>query len=138
MQAISGRMPPLAVEYDARGGRAAKRFDDPYAARRFYARLTKAGRRPAVKNPNAKETDEMATKKKRPAKTAAAKQPKKPANSKAAGTKRSRIRACLSKQPKTMRQLMDEAGVSETHYNFLNGLVEKGEVVKTDDGYRLA
>lgn len=137
MPGISDRTRPVSVEYDARGGRAAKRFDDPYAARRFYVRLTKAGRRPAVKNPNAKETDKMATKKKRPTKAAAAKQQKKPASSKAAGTKRSRIRACLSKQPKTMRQLMDEAGVGDTHYNFLNGLVKAGEVVKTDDGYRL-
>jgi hypothetical protein len=61
MPGISDRMPPVAVEYDAPGGRAAKHFDDPYAARQFYVQLDKAGRRPAVINPNhAEETKDMA------------------------------------------------------------------------------
>jgi hypothetical protein len=63
MPAISDRMPPVAVEFDRAGRRVTKPFDDPYAARQFYVQLDKAGRRPAVINPNhAKETSAMATK----------------------------------------------------------------------------
>jgi len=128
MAAISNRTEPVAVAYDARGGRRTKTFADPFAARRFYVAMHKAGRRPAVINPS-KETMAMAKKQ----------QPKKAPRGKPtpAGSKRARIRAALTRQPKKMKQLMAEAGVDQTHYNFLNGLVQAGEVVKTPDGYRL-
>jgi hypothetical protein len=39
---------PVGVEYDCRGRRAVKVFQDAFAARRFYAAKLKAGRRPRV------------------------------------------------------------------------------------------
>lgn len=41
-------MPGVGVEYDCRGERAVKHFDDPYQARRFYGQKLKAGRNPKV------------------------------------------------------------------------------------------
>lgn len=41
--------------------------------------------------------------------------------------------AVLSHTPKTMRQIMDEGGLRDTVYNYLNGLVEKGKIGKTAD-----
>lgn len=41
----------IAVEYDLRGRRARKEFDDAYAARRFFSQKMKAGRNPSVKSP---------------------------------------------------------------------------------------
>jgi hypothetical protein len=38
----------VAVWYDSHGRRRFKVFDDPYAARRFYAAKTRAGRNPKV------------------------------------------------------------------------------------------
>jgi len=49
MGQISGRHPSVIVEYDCRGNRVEKRFEDPYAARRFYASKLKAGKNPKVK-----------------------------------------------------------------------------------------
>ena len=48
MGAISGQMPSVAVEYDCRGKRMMKRFDDIFEARRFYAAKDKDGKRPKV------------------------------------------------------------------------------------------
>ncbi len=39
---------PVTVEYDGRGGRKCRTFDDAYEARQFYARVFKAGKRPRV------------------------------------------------------------------------------------------
>ena len=64
MPAITDRSPPIAVVYDCRGGRVIKRFADAYAARRFYVAQLKAGRRPAVVNPN--KENQMTTKAKKP------------------------------------------------------------------------
>ena len=36
MTAISNRTPPVTVEYDYRGQRVQKTFDDAFAAKRFY------------------------------------------------------------------------------------------------------
>lgn len=47
--AISNRMPPVAVEYDARDKRATKQFTDAYAARRFFVAKAKQGKNPKVK-----------------------------------------------------------------------------------------
>ena len=39
---------PVTVEYDSRGKRVQKTLPDSYAARAFYVRMYKAGRKPAV------------------------------------------------------------------------------------------
>ena len=49
MTGISRRMPAVRVEYDCRGERKSKRFENAYAARRFYAAKLKAGKNPVVK-----------------------------------------------------------------------------------------
>lgn len=54
------------------------------------------------------------------------------------GTKQAAINAILSKKPKKMKQIMEEAGMEESFYNYCNALVKEGYVVKTDDGYALA
>ncbi|HJN09842.1 MAG TPA: hypothetical protein QF564_14230 [Pirellulaceae bacterium] len=46
---ISNRMPAVKVEYDCRGRRATKAFDDAYTARRFYTNKLKAGKNPVVR-----------------------------------------------------------------------------------------
>jgi integrase len=46
--AISGRMPPVVVEYDGKDGRVSKRFEDAFAGRRFYAAKDKTGKHPKV------------------------------------------------------------------------------------------
>jgi hypothetical protein len=38
----------LTIEYDSRGKRVQKTLPNSYAARAFYARMFKAGRKPAV------------------------------------------------------------------------------------------
>lgn len=48
-QPISTRLPSVVVEYDCRGRRATKQFDDAYAARRFYTQKFKQGKNPVVK-----------------------------------------------------------------------------------------
>jgi hypothetical protein len=52
MTAISNRSPRVVVEYDARGQRKQKTFDDAYAARRFYIAKLKQGKHPQVKKEN--------------------------------------------------------------------------------------
>lgn len=39
---------PVVIEYDARGQRVRKSFDDAYEARRFWIQKDKAGRNPRV------------------------------------------------------------------------------------------
>lgn len=56
ISAVSNRMPPVAVEYTARGRRVRRVFADAYAARRFYVQQARAGRSPAVCKPLAEET----------------------------------------------------------------------------------
>lgn len=46
--AISTRLPAVDVEYDARGARAVKHFEDANEAKRFYAAKDKAGKNPKV------------------------------------------------------------------------------------------
>jgi len=53
------------------------------------------------------------------------------------GTKVSRFLACLSKDPKTVKQLCEEAGTPQQR-GALPGLIEKGLVVKDGSSYRLA
>ena len=49
-QAISNRMPAVAVEYDGPNGqRVSKPFADAYKARQFYTAQAKQGKHPAVK-----------------------------------------------------------------------------------------
>jgi|GEM_PF-750339 len=48
MSAISGRAPAVTVEYDCRGKRVQRTFDDPRAARRWFVEKDKAGRNPVV------------------------------------------------------------------------------------------
>ena len=43
---------PIEVHYDCRGKRAKKTFTDLHASRRFYVAKFKAGKNPAVVNPN--------------------------------------------------------------------------------------
>jgi hypothetical protein len=47
--AISNRLPPVAVEYDARGKRVTRQFANAFEARRFYAAKARAGKNPKVK-----------------------------------------------------------------------------------------
>jgi hypothetical protein len=54
-----------------------------------------------------------------------------------ATTKAAKINACLTTLPKKMKELMNEAGLTETLYNHLNKLVAMGKVVRTDEGYSL-
>jgi hypothetical protein len=46
---ISTRTPRVAVEYDCRGSRKQREFDDAFEARRFYTAKDKAGRNPVVR-----------------------------------------------------------------------------------------
>jgi hypothetical protein len=50
MAAISNRTPatPIAIQYDCRGKRETKQFDDAIKARHFYAQKLNAGKNPAV------------------------------------------------------------------------------------------
>ena len=52
------------------------------------------------------------------------------------GSDRAKINAVLSTEPKTMKTLVQEAGLSDTYYQHLKRLVEKGFVEKTDKGFR--
>jgi len=54
------------------------------------------------------------------------------------GTKQAELNARITAEPKTMRQLMDEAGLDQTLYNHINRLVAAGHVAKTDEGHKLA
>jgi len=51
------------------------------------------------------------------------------------GTKAAKFCACLSGEPKTMRDLLGEAGDTVTCYNLLNRLIGKGLVIKEGRGY---
>jgi len=51
MAAITNRSPTVTVEYDCRGKRVTKTFDDAYAAKQFYIEKYKAGRNPKVTLP---------------------------------------------------------------------------------------
>lgn len=54
------------------------------------------------------------------------------------GSDTSKINASLSKKPKKMSQLMEDAGVEGTHYTHLNKLIKAGYVKKSDKGFVLA
>jgi len=49
--AIAECLPPVDVEYDLRGKRARKHFEDATKAKRFYAAKDKAGKNPTVVKP---------------------------------------------------------------------------------------
>lgn len=48
---ISMRQPVVVVEYDCRGERKQKQFDEPFEARRFFAMKDRAGKNPTVRRP---------------------------------------------------------------------------------------
>jgi len=52
------------------------------------------------------------------------------------GSNKAKINAVLSKEPKSMKTLLKEAGLSNTQYGHLKSLIEKGFVEKTDKGFR--
>jgi hypothetical protein len=52
------------------------------------------------------------------------------------GSNQAKINAVLSTEPKTMKTLVDEAGLSGTYYQHFKRLIEKGFVEKTDKGFR--
>ena len=55
------------------------------------------------------------------------------------GTKAAVFAACITKKPRTMKELKEKAEQTQTSYNLVNKLIEKGHVVKTEDGkYQLA
>lgn len=56
MAAISNRMPPVTVEYDCRGRRARKTFDDSYEAKKWYCTKHKSGHNPHVVGKDAPPT----------------------------------------------------------------------------------
>jgi hypothetical protein len=51
------------------------------------------------------------------------------------GTAMAKVNSLLSKKPKTMAELVEEAGLKDTCYNHLNKLIGKGLVVKMEKGY---
>jgi hypothetical protein len=51
-------------------------------------------------------------------------------------SKCARINAVLSTEPKRMKTLLKEAGLSNTQYGHLRSLIEKGFVEKTNKGFR--
>lgn len=53
------------------------------------------------------------------------------------GTKFAAANATLTKKPKTMREIIDEAGLTETCYNHLNRLVRAKLIRRTKEGYSL-
>lgn len=54
------------------------------------------------------------------------------------GSKASRIAGVITKTPKSMQELMAEAGLDKQQYGYVGKLVERGLVVKTDNKYALA
>lgn len=48
MAAISTRVPAVTIEYDCRGVRKRKRFEDGYKARPFWIKKDKEGKNPKV------------------------------------------------------------------------------------------
>lgn len=55
------------------------------------------------------------------------------------GTFAFKVNAVLSaKTPKTMKEIVEEAKVENTAYDHFKKMIEKGYVVKMEDGYRLA
>lgn len=53
------------------------------------------------------------------------------------GSSTSKINAVLARKPKKMAQLIEESGLSGTHYDHLKKLIDAGHVEKTDKGFRL-
>lgn len=50
--------PAFLIEYDRRGQRVRKEFDDYYVGRRFYIAKWNAGRNPKVVNPAKREKEQ--------------------------------------------------------------------------------
>ena len=51
MSAISNRQPPFDIEYDLRGKRVRKHFENAHAGRAFYQLKLNAGKSPRVRRP---------------------------------------------------------------------------------------
>ena len=49
MAVISSRVPSVVVEYDCRGQRAEKKFNDAYEARWFYVKQDREGKNPKLR-----------------------------------------------------------------------------------------
>ena len=60
MTAISSRQPEVMVEYDAKGKRVTKTFEDAHKAKRFYVIQNKLGRNPKVVGGKVKPTEVVA------------------------------------------------------------------------------
>ena len=56
MTAISNRQPPVDIEYDCRGVRKRKHFEDAHKAKIIYSQKMKAGMNPKVFKPTKKKT----------------------------------------------------------------------------------
>jgi hypothetical protein len=54
------------------------------------------------------------------------------------GSNAAKVNAVLNGEYKSMKQIMEEAGIKDTMYNHLNKLVERGLVQKLSSQYRLA
>lgn len=54
------------------------------------------------------------------------------------GSFAARVNAVLTRKFKKMKQIVEEAGLTNTAYDHLNKLVKKGIVERSDEGYRLA
>jgi len=52
------------------------------------------------------------------------------------GSNQAKMNAVLSTEPKTMKTLVDEAGLSGTYYQHLKSLIEKEFVEKTEKGFK--
>ena len=54
------------------------------------------------------------------------------------GTNTAKFNSVLSGKPKTMKQLMEAAGLSDTFYNHVGKLIQAGYIEKVDDGFKVA
>jgi hypothetical protein len=54
------------------------------------------------------------------------------------GSNTAKAYAALTDQPKTMRQIMNETGITHTTYSFFCRLAEKGLIIREGNSYRLA
>lgn len=144
--AISGRMPPVAVEYDANGKRATKNFEDPMEAKAFYVAKHKAGKNPMVIGELAEQvtsdapTPKAAEKSNSDAKPARTpKEPKDDAGRDTLGSRlgsqAAKINACISEKPKTAADIAKGTGLAvariKSHFKHL---VKKGYVTDTEQG----
>lgn len=119
--AISGRMPPVAVEYDANGKRETKDFDDALKAKSFYVGKHKAGKNPTVKGELAEQvtvSEQASPDAEKPQADGKPAKPPKATKAEAArdgfgsrlGSQAAQINACITAKPKAVDAIAKETG----------------------------